>query len=135
MDSQKNQQIKKINTKPFFLKKQALNNLIKLLINYMNAKSQEFADINFQKFKTEFLKQKKMHPLFDVNQLIGEILALNGAVCQYYFDIVLHRDDLPLFTLLLECGLNDVNIEGLPILHSLISCRAVKCLKAFFINR
>lgn len=129
MDTPKNQ--KQTKAKPFTLKKQILSKLITLLLNYIKAKSQESADINFKKFKIEFSKQKMAHPLFDVNQPIGEMLALNGAVCQYYFDIVFARDDLPLFKLLLECGLKDINIEGVPILHTLISFRALKCLQEF----
>lgn len=131
MDTPKNQKITKPRSKPFFLKQQILNNLIKLLINYTNAQSQESIDKNFQLFKNEFLKQKKAYPLLDVNQPIGISVSFGPVICKDYFGIVLLRDDLPFFKLLLECGLNDVTINGEIILQSLILSKALKCLKEF----
>lgn len=131
MDGQKNQKLLKVNAKPFTLKKQILTKVIQLLLNYVNTKTQQASDENFRKFKTELLKQKKIYPLFDINQPIGEIISFNGVFFKYYLDAVLYRDDLQLFNLLLECGLNDINIEGEKTLHALISWRALKCLESF----
>ena len=131
MDNLKNQKLLKSKVKPFTLKKQIISRLVKLLVDYLNARTPESRDKNFEIFKDEFLKQKKAHPLFDVNQPIGAPFSFGELVCEYYFDIALRLDDLRLFKLLLECGLKDANIEGVLILHMLITGRALKCLKEF----
>ncbi len=133
MDSSKNSKaIIKI-IKP---SKQDLTKTKNLTINYLDAKTPELKDKHLNVLKNFLLARKKKEGCIKFNS-VADVKIPNSTNTKYYnryIDVALEEDDVKLFGLLMEVGLDDQLVKDLSLICYIVHHNAIKCFK-LFINR
>jgi hypothetical protein len=123
-DSQKKTKIQPV-------KKKITQRIQTLLINYLEARTPELELSNFDHFQKFLKKVKQTEPSFNVNQPMGFLVKNQKNTYGYFFDLAMHKDDVKLFELILDLGLQDLTSDGLPLWTSLNYFKSNRCINLY----